>query len=112
MSKILRTNFDRHERRRDRRYVSPGITVTMRGTEYAVENWSLGGFLAPGCRHAPGAPVAGEVRIGGKPGAYPFTAHAVREDGQGAGYCFTARSGLLVGALDQALSRRLSGRRP
>ena len=112
MTKLLRTNFDRHERRRDRRYVSPGITVTLRGAEYAVANWSLGGFLAAdGAHRAPGTQVAGEVRIAGKPGAYPFTAQAVRADGRAAGYCFTARSGLLVGALDRALSRRLARRR-
>jgi hypothetical protein len=38
MSKLLRTNFDRHERRRDRRYVSHGITVTIHGAEYAAQN--------------------------------------------------------------------------
>ena len=112
MSKLLRTNFDRHERRRDRRYVSPGITVTIRGAEYAAQNWSLGGFLP---MNGPGSDiglhVAGEVRIAGKPGAYPFTARVVRDGGRPAAYCFTARSGSLVGALDGALSRRLAGRR-
>lgn len=112
MSKLLRTNFDRHERRRDRRYVSPGITVTIQGAEYAAQNWSLGGFLPMnGPATDIGPQVTGEVRIAGKPGAYPFTARVVHERGRPPAYCFTARSGNLVGALDRALSRRLAGRR-
>lgn len=114
MRKLIRTNFDRDEQRRDRRYVLPAITVTIAGQEYAVADWSLGGFQPIG--ELPvviGQQVDGTVSIEGKDGAYAFTAEAVRHDEvrHGFGFRFINPSPTLIAALDHALMERLAGKR-
>ena len=42
--RIVRTNFDREESRRDRRQSMPPIVLRIAEREYAAVNWSLGGF--------------------------------------------------------------------
>ncbi len=113
MGNLIRTNFDRDEHRRDRRYVLPPITVTIAGHKYAVVDWSLGGFQPVG--ELPvviGQQVDGTVSIEGKDAAYAFTAEAVRHDEvtNGFGFRFIEPSPLLIGALDRALGERLAGK--
>ena len=107
-----RTNFDRHEARRDRRYALPSITVTLASGDYVITNWSLGGFLLPsGLDLAPGMPVAGLVTLpdGGTP--YGFSADVVRRDDDGIGCRFVDLSDALVSALDRAIAHRLFRKR-
>jgi len=113
MRKLIRTNFDRHEQRRDRRYASPAITVTIGGERYAVVDWSLGGFQpAGGPKVAIGREVNGVVTIAGNEQSFEFTAEAVHRDGRnGLGFRFVDRSQSLINALDRALIARLMGRR-
>jgi len=112
MLKLLRTNFDRSEQRRDRRYLAPGMTVVMRGAEYATRDWSLGGFQCIGGPEVSvGTQIAGEVRIAGRPGTCPFAAQAVRGgNGDSVAFRFT-HSTMLITMLDRALSNRLARRR-
>jgi hypothetical protein len=113
MYKLIRTNFDRQEQRRDRRYASPAITVTIGGEQFAVVDWSLGGFQpAGGPQIALGQEVTGVVMIAGNDETFEFTAEAVRRDGRsGLGFRFVERSQSLINALDRALIARLMGRR-
>lgn len=113
MRKLIRTNFDRHEQRRDRRYASPAITVTIGDTRYAVVDWSLGGFQpADGPKVAIGEEVTGSVTIAGRDESFEFTAQAVHREGKsGLGFRFVDRSQSLINALDRALIARLMGRR-
>lgn len=113
MSKLIRTNFDRHEQRRDRRNVSPAITVTIGGKRFAVLDWSLGGFQpVGGPRIAIGQEITGAVTIAGNDQSFEFTAEAVHPNGRGGlGFRFVERSQSLINALDRALIARLMGRR-
>jgi len=113
MGKLIRTNFDRRELRRDRRYALPAITVTIAEKQYAVLDWSLGGFQPEGLDVQIGQQVTGAVTIAGHDQSYPFTAEAVHRDGQkeGLGFRFVDRSQSLINALDRALVARLMGRR-
>ena len=62
MLNTIRTNFDRHELRRDRRYRLPPITVTLAEIESVTVNWSLGGFLLDGGSDiAVGTVLAGRI---------------------------------------------------
>ncbi len=111
MLKTIRTNFDRHESRRDRRYPLAPITVTLAGGAYATSNWSLGGFLLPPeADGAIGATVLGHLALPDG-GAHAFAAEVVRRDADGAGFRFTEPSAELVGALDRAIAGRLFRRR-
>jgi hypothetical protein len=110
MLKTIRTNFDREELRRDRRYPMPLITVSLAGLDYATANWSLGGFrLENGPQFSAGEAIAGLIRLADA-SEYPFTAAAVRSDADGAGFQFTELSLALVGALDRVASGRLRRR--
>jgi hypothetical protein len=113
MSKLIRTNFDRHEQRRDRRYASPAITVTVGGECFAVVDWSLGGFQpVGGPQIAIGQEITGAVTIAGNDQSFEFTAEAVRPNGRGGlGFRFVERSQSLINALDRALIARLMGKR-
>lgn len=114
MRKLIRTNFDRQEHRRDKRTVSPAITVTIGTERYAVVDWSLGGFKpVDGPKIPLGQQVTGSVTITGRDESYPFTAEAVHFEGTtGQGFRFVERSQSLINALDRALVARLMGRRP
>ena len=110
MLKTIRTNFDREESRRDRRYPLPPITVSLAGLDYITANWSLGGFLLGyGPQFLPGETVAGLVRFADG-SEQSFTANAVRSDADGTGYQFTDPSMDLSGALDRAASGRMRRR--
>lgn len=113
MRKLIRTNFDRHEQRRDRRYASPAITVTIAGAHYDVVDWSLGGFQpVGGPQVAIGKEITGAVTIAGNDQSFEFTAEAVHRNGRnGLGFHFVERSQSLINALDRALITRLMGRR-
>ena len=114
MRKLIRTNFDRQEHRRDKRYASPAITVTIEGERYAVVDWSLGGFKpVDGPKVPVGQQVTGAVTIVGRAESYEFTAEAVQFAGtNGQAFRFIERSQSLINALDRALVARLMGRRP
>lgn len=112
MLKTTRSNFDRHEARRDRRYSLPPINVTLPSGDYATENWSLGGFLLPsGTGVASGAPVSGRVTLPDGIATYDFRADLVRSDADGDAFRFTQPSGELIGALDRAIADRLFRKR-
>ena len=114
MYKLIRTNFDRQEQRRDRRYQSPSITVTIGDARYDVVDWSLGGFKPIGApKFEPGQQVTGAVTINGRGESFEFTAEVVHYAGtNGQGFRFVERSQSLINALDRALVARLMGRRP
>ena len=112
MYKVIRTNFDRHEARRDRRYLAPTITVSVSGTDYVIRNWSLGGFEASEAMDLPlGGQIAGLIRIDGRGVAYAFTAEAVRDDAanRAVGFRFVGLSPALSHALDRAVAARMVG---
>ena len=108
-----RTNFDRQEARRDRRYAQPLLNVAIDGQDYVSDNWSLGGFhLTAKLPIEAGTIVTGILRINGADG-FPFTAAVVRKDDAGGAVAFRFHdlSPLAVSKLDRALARRLVRRR-
>ncbi len=78
--KTIRTTFDRHNARRDRRYPLPALVVTIEGGEYTTVNWSLGGFLITGFeRKIPaGKPITGKLALADQAIGFEFTAKVVR----------------------------------
>jgi hypothetical protein len=112
MLKTIRSNFDRHEARRDRRYPLPPITVTLPAGAYTTSNWSLGGFLLPsGIDLALGASVSGDATMPDGSPTHAFAAEVVRCDADGTGFRFLEPSDELVAALDRAISHRLFRKR-
>jgi hypothetical protein len=114
MGKLIRTNFSRNEMRRDRRYLAPAITLTVRGVDYQVRDWSLGGFRARRALCLPlRGQITGQVRIERRREAYSFTAEAVRDDAnaEAVGFRFVALSPSLSHALDRAIAWRVAGLR-
>jgi PilZ domain len=113
MLKTVRTNFDRHEQRRDRRYPLPRVMVMINGTELSVLDWSLGGFrTVEAAEVAVGQQVAGSIRFDGFPLAYGFLAQTVRHaEESGTSFRFVDISAELMTALDRAALRRFRGRR-
>ena len=111
--RIARTNFDRQEARRDRRYAVPPLTVIIGGREFASDNWSLGGFqLTTDMPVMVDAVVTGTLHVDGSDG-FEFTARVVRKDeasGQ-IGFHFEELTPLAMTKLDRALARRLVSRR-
>lgn len=110
--RVIRTNFDREEARRDRRYALPALVVNMGGQEYTSENWSLGGFcLKTAFPLVPGALVVGTLHIDGSDG-FEFTAKVTRNDKIDGVVAFHFRdmTPLAVTKLDRALGRRLVSR--
>jgi hypothetical protein len=111
--RIARTNFDRQEHRRDRRYAVPPLTVIIGGEQHVSDNWSLGGFQLSGdLSFVVGAMVTGTVQIDGSEG-FGFTAEVVRkEDETGSlGFRFHDLTPEAITRLDRALARRLVSRR-
>ncbi|HVA12008.1 MAG TPA: PilZ domain-containing protein [Stellaceae bacterium] len=112
MLKTIRTNFDRHEARRDRRYPLPAIVVTLASGEFATANWSLGGFLlASGPELAIGSVVTGNLVLADTCQTHDFSAELVRRDADGTGFRFVELSIDLVGALDRAIAGRMFRKR-
>ena len=108
-----RTNFDRQEARRDRRYAQPFLHVAIDGQDYVSDNRSLGGFhLTAKLLVEAGTIVSGILRVDGADG-FPFTAVVVRKDdaADAVGFRFQNLSPLAVSRLDRALARRLVRRR-
>jgi len=113
MSKVIRTNFDHHEMRRDQRYDAPPVVVSFAGSDHPTVNWSLGGFLlADGPESLPGAVLPGRLRLAEADQAYPISAEFVRqgETANSMAFRFVEPSGELVTALDRAVFARLMGR--
>lgn len=113
MSKVIRTNFDHHEMRRDRRYEVPPVVVSFAGSHHAAVNWSLGGFLlADGPESLPGAVLSGRLRLADADEAYPMSAEFLRpgETANSMAFRFVEPSGELVTVLDRAVFARLMGR--
>ena len=109
--RISRTNFDRQESRRDRRYASPPLTVTIGERDYVSDNWSLGGFqLTAALPLELGAVVVGTLQVDGSDG-FAFTASVVRHEGDTFGFHFQELSPQAMTKLDRALARRLVTRR-
>jgi hypothetical protein len=112
MLRTIRTNFDRHEARRDRRYPLPPIQVLLEAGHFTTANWSLGGFLLPaGVAVALGAQVAGELVLPANSDTHPFAAEVVRRDADGVGFRFVDPSLELVGALDRSIAGRMFRKR-
>jgi hypothetical protein len=109
LMKTVRTNFDRDETRRDRRYLLP-VVVTLDGVEYAAANWSLGGFLIEGSLFAANR-FEGTLTIPAQGASFDFTAEVVRRSPEGTGFRFIERSPELFGALDRLIGQRLAGRK-
>jgi hypothetical protein len=80
--RVLRTNFDRSEMRRDRRYAAPVFDVEIGGGRFRSINWSLGGLLLDGLIE--GAEASGRVRgtlgVAGGRETLRFAAAVVRRD--------------------------------
>jgi hypothetical protein len=110
--RIARTNFDRQEARRDRRYAVPPLTVVIGDREFTSDNWSLGGFqLTCDLPLMVGAVVSGTLHVDGSDG-FEFTAQVVRKEEPGAlGFRFEELTPLAMTKLDRALARRLVSRR-
>lgn len=114
--RLLRTNFDRQEMRRDRRYALPNLTVVLDGRKHVSDNWSLGGFLLKGdLKLAIGAAISGTLHVDGSDGL-PFTAELIwreAEDDQSGSYGFHFKelTPATVDKLDRALARRLVPRK-
>jgi hypothetical protein len=111
--RIARTNFDRQEARRDRRYSLPPLTVVIGGRDFATDNWSLGGFqLTADLPLLVGAVVSGRLHIDGSDG-FEFSAQVVRKDDPVGtlGFRFEELTPLAMTRLDRALARRLVSRR-
>jgi len=114
MLKVIRTNFDRREMRRDRRTPLPRLVVSIGNKDYEAQDWSLGGFQTiEGPAIGIGAHVTGKLRVAGRDEAYSFEAEAVRciRTTHGVGFHFLGLSPELVTALDRAVMRRFVGRR-
>ena len=109
--RTTRTNFDRREARRDRRYALPSLVVKLDGREYDLDNWSLGGFHLPGKLPLKiGAVVNGVLRIA-KGDSVEFSARLVRKDEatDALAFQFHDLSNEVVSRLDRALARRMAG---
>jgi hypothetical protein len=109
--RIARTNFDRQESRRDRRYALPSLLVIIGEQEYISDNWSLGGFLLSAkLSLAIGAVVKGILHVD-RQGGVGFEARLVRKDEGVLGFQFRNMTPAALTRRDRALARRLLSRR-
>lgn len=71
-----------HEKRRDKRQLSPALEVSLEGGRYRTVDWSLGGVLLSDYFGplAPGDQVAGSVQVLTDMTSHPFKAVVVRRD--------------------------------
>jgi hypothetical protein len=74
--------YTRNERRRDRRYPLPVLTVEIGHREYRTADWSLGGLCIRGYRGVgrPGLQLPGVLRIPGLTGLIVFQFEVARID--------------------------------
>jgi PilZ domain len=106
-----RTNFDRQESRRDRRYALPSLLVVIGEQEYISDNWSLGGFLLSAKLPLDvGAVVTGTLHVD-RNGGVGFEAQLVRKDEAILGFQFRNMTPAALTRLDRALARRILSRR-
>lgn len=115
LRRVVRTNFDRLEFRRDRRYPVPLLVVCIQGRDYNSVNWSLGGFRidARDLGLAVGDGVAGTLQMSHIDHICAFTAEIMwthREEGD-VGAKFIEIAPDCLAALDRMLSHRMSRRR-
>lgn len=114
MLRTIRTNFDRREMRRDRRYPLPPMLVRFAQDEYETVNWSLSGFLLGGGPAVEiGRRLAATIRITNSEKRFNVTAEAVRHDpdAEGVAFRFVEPPEDLVDVLDHAIAARMFGRR-
>lgn len=111
--KMVRTSFDRDEKRRDQRHPLPTMIVTVEGVEYRSVNWSFGGILLSGFTGpvAIGDTIKGSLHFPDLPDAAPFAAEVVRRDeaAQEIAARFRELSERGFNLLDRAVARRLAG---
>lgn len=115
MLRTIRTNFDRREMRRDRRYPLPPMLVRFAHGEYETVNWSLSGFLLGGGPPIEiGRQLAATIRVSASEQLFSVTAEAVRHDPdvEGVAFRFVEPPEEFVGVLDHAIAARMFGRRP
>ena len=99
-----------HERRRDKRQLTPPLGVCLDGDSYPTVDWSLGGVLVSDYYGpaAPGDQVEGRVQILTDTTSHAFKAVVVRRD-SGAGELalnFTELSESAFSVLESALMGR------
>ncbi len=114
MLKTIRTNFDRQEMRRDRRYPLPAMVVSFAGGDYETVNWSLSGFLlSGGPAVAIGSTLPASLRIHKLDQQFDCQAEAVRHDSEanGVAFRFVDPTALMVTALDRVMARHMVGAR-
>jgi hypothetical protein len=102
------------ELRRDRRYVSPPVTVLVGAEDYAARDWSLGGFLLNGGPAVDvGGRIEGQLKVAGCDASLAVLAEAVRRDrSTGTLACrFIEPSDDMVATLDAAVAGRFLRRR-
>ena len=111
LRRVVRTNFDRLEFRRDRRYPVPPLVVRIQGRDYTSVNWSLTGFRidAGDLGLSAGDGIAGSLHMSDIDHTCPFTAEVIwteREEGD-VGAKFIEIAPDCVAALDRMLSHRM-----
>ena len=99
-----------NERRRDKRLMSPPMSVSLDDVAYKAVDWSLGGVLIADYygSAAPGDHLAGRIQILTDQSDHPFKAVVVRRD-SGAGQLalnFTELSESAFSLLESALMGR------
>lgn len=115
MVTTIRTSFDRHEMRRDQRYVLPPMCVGFADGEYETVNWSLSGFLLSG---GPAVEIGGHaavtVRVASHDRIFEVTAEAVRHDPDvgGVAFRYVDPAEEMVELLDHVIASRMFGRPP
>jgi len=115
LRRLVRTNFDRLEFRRDRRYPVPPLVVRIQARDYTSVNWSLGGFRidASDLALAVGDGVAGTLHMTHIDHTCAFTAEIIwtqREEGD-IGAKFVEIAPDCVAALDRMLSHWMARRK-
>lgn len=81
-AKALIGMASQHDKRRDRRQLSPALEVTLDGSPYRTVDWSLGGVLLSEYFGplAPGDEVSGSLQVLADLSTHPFKAVVVRRD--------------------------------
>jgi hypothetical protein len=107
--RILRTNFDRAEMRREHRHPLPVFEVTIDGERFRSLNWSLGGVLVEGFYRREGSRVNGAIGLPGTRAVMLFSAAVVRADFDAAQCAlqFDKLGETGVDFLDRAVARHL-----
>ena len=71
-----------HEKRHDKRNLSPTLVISIDGKTYLTKDWSLGGVLLSqySGRRVQGQEIEGNVGVVTAPGRHPFKGVTVRRD--------------------------------